>query len=83
MLQQIVLVTVTNISAYVITLTIREIAGSNPDDVTGISHPHNPSGRTMALWLPHLTEMSTRNISWAGKGGLCVGLTTLPPPCTE
>jgi hypothetical protein len=27
-----------------------------------------------------LTEMSTRNISW-GKGGRCVGLTTLPPSC--
>jgi hypothetical protein len=26
-----------------------------------------------------LTEMSTRNISWGGKGGRCVGLTTLPP----
>ena len=26
------------------------------------------------------TEMSTRNISW-GKGGRCVGLTTLPPSC--
>jgi hypothetical protein len=25
-----------------------------------------------------LTEMSTRNVSW-GKGGRCVGLTTLPP----
>ena len=23
--------------------------------------------------------MSTRNISWGGKGGRCVGLTTLPP----
>jgi len=38
----------------------------------------------MALGLPQsLTEMSTRNISWAvkvaGKGGRCVGLTTLPP----
>jgi len=31
-----------------------------------------------------LTEMSTRNISWVGgKGGRCVGLTTLPPSCTE
>jgi hypothetical protein len=29
-----------------------------------------------------LTEMSTRNISW-GKGGRCVGLTTLPPSCAE
>jgi len=27
-----------------------------------------------------LTEMSTRSISW-GKGGRCVRLTTLPPPC--
>ena len=28
----------------------------------------------------HLTEMSTRSISW-GKGGRCVKLTTLPPSC--
>jgi len=39
----------------------------------------------MALGLTQsLTEMSTRNISWLGgkgrgKGGWCVGLTTLPP----
>jgi len=36
-----------------------------PDGVTGIIHWHNPSGRTMALGsAQHLTEMSTRNISW-------------------
>jgi hypothetical protein len=29
-----------------------------------------------------LTEMSTRNIYW-GKGGRCVGLTTLPPSCAD
>jgi hypothetical protein len=29
-----------------------------------------------------LTEMSTRYISW-GKGGRCVGLTTLPPSCAD
>jgi len=23
--------------------------------------------------------MNTRNISWGGKGGLCIGLTTLSP----
>jgi hypothetical protein len=41
----------------------------------------NPSGCTMALGLTQpLTEMSTRNIYW-GKGGRCVGLTTLPPSC--
>ena len=34
----------------------------------------------MALGLTWpLTEMSLRNISWGGKGGRCVGLTTLPP----
>jgi hypothetical protein len=30
-----------------------------------------------------LTEMSTRNISWRGKGGRYVGLTTLPPSCAD
>jgi hypothetical protein len=36
--------------------------------------------RIMALESTQpLTEMSTRNISWRCKGGLCVGLTTLPP----
>jgi hypothetical protein len=29
-----------------------------------------------------LTQMSTRNISW-GKGGRCVGLTTLTPSCSD
>jgi len=37
----------------------------------------------MALGSTHsLTEMSTRNISW-GKGGLCVGPTTLLPSCAD
>ena len=45
--------------------TSRNVAGSIPDDVTGIFHLHNPSGRTMALGSTQpLTEMSTRNISW-------------------
>jgi hypothetical protein len=57
--------------------TNQKIAGSIPNGVTGIFHWHNPSGRTMALGSTQpLTEMSTRSISW-GKGGLCVGLTTL------
>jgi hypothetical protein len=44
-------------------------------------NPSGPSGRTMALGLTQpLTEMSTRNVSW-GKGGRCVGLTTLPHLC--
>jgi len=33
----------------------------------------------MALGLTQaLTEMSTMNISWGGKGDWCVGLTALP-----
>jgi len=48
--------------------TIRKVAGSIPDSVTGIFHLHNPSGRTMALGLTQpLTEMSTRNISCGVK----------------
>jgi len=35
----------------------------------------------MTVYQP-LTEMSTRNTSW-GKGGRCVGLTTLPPSCAD
>jgi len=30
-----------------------------------------------------LTEMNTRNISWGGKGGRCIGLKTLPPSCAD
>jgi len=38
----------------------------------------------MALGLTQrLTEMSIRNIFWGGKGGRCVGLTTLPPSCAD
>jgi hypothetical protein len=29
------------------------------------------------------TEMSTGNLSWGGKGGRCVELTTLPPSCAD
>ena len=61
-----------------------KVVGSIPDVVIGIFCSHNPSGRTMALELTqHLTEMSIRNISWGGKGGRCVGLTTLPSSCAD
>jgi hypothetical protein len=49
----------------------RKVAGSIPDGVIVIFHLHNPSGRTMALGSTQLlTEMSTRNISLVGGGGL-------------
>ena len=59
----------------------RKVAGSIPNGVIGNFREHNPDGSTMALGLTQtLTEMSARNISWGGgKGGRCVGLTTLPP----
>ena len=64
--------------------TSRKVAGSIPDGVIGIFHWHNPFGRTMALGSTQpLTEMSTRNVSWGGKGGRYVGLTTLPPSCAD
>ena len=43
----------------------------------------NPSGCTMSLGSTQsLAEMSTRDLPW-GKGGRCVGLTTLPHSCTD
>jgi hypothetical protein len=66
--------------------TSRKVAGSIPDDVIGIFHCCNPSDRTMTLGSTHSQwEKSTRNISWGegGKGGRCVGLTPIPPTCTD
>jgi len=64
--------------------TSRKVAGSISDGIGGIFHWNNSSGRTMALGLTQpLTEMSTRNISWGGKGGRFVGLTTLPLSCVD
>jgi hypothetical protein len=61
----------------------RKIVGWIPDGVTGFYHWHNLFGRTMALASTQpLTEMSTKNIS-LGKGGRCVGLTTLPHSCAD
>jgi len=65
--------------------TSRKAAGWIPDDVIGIFHWHNPSCRAMALGLTQpLTEMSTyQKYFLGGKGGGCVGLTTLPPSCAD
>jgi hypothetical protein len=41
----------------------RKVAGSSPDEVTGIFNRPNPSNRTMALGSTQpLTEMSIRNL---------------------
>jgi len=47
-------------------------------------HSPTPSGHNMAREsTKRQTEMSTRDISWWGKGGRCVGLTILPPSCAD
>jgi hypothetical protein len=62
--------------------TNRKVAGSIPDG--GIFHWHNPSGRTVAQRSTQpLTEISATNMPWGGKGGRCVGLTTLPSSCAD
>jgi len=55
----------------------RHCAISREVAVTGIFH----SGRSMTMGSTK--KRSTRNIAWDGKGGRCVGLTTLPPSCTD
>jgi hypothetical protein len=58
--------------------TSRKVAVSIPDGVIAIFQWLNPSGCTMALGSTQpLKEMSTSDISWVGKGGRWVGLTTL------
>jgi hypothetical protein len=53
--------------------TSRKVVGLIPDGVTGIFHWHNPLGCTMALGSTQpLTEMSIRDISGGGGGGLKV-----------
>jgi hypothetical protein len=59
--------------------TNRNVVGSISDGVIGIFPWHNRFGRTVALGSTQpLTEMSSR-----GKGGLCIGLTTVPPSCAD
>ena len=58
--------------------------GSIPDGGHWILHCLIQLGRTMALGSTQpLTEMSNGNRSWGGKGGRCVGLTTLPNSCAK
>jgi hypothetical protein len=57
---------------------------SIPDGVVGIFHGHNPSSLTVVLeFTQPITEINTSNILWGGKGGRCLGLTTLPPSCVN
>jgi hypothetical protein len=58
--------------------TSRKVAGLIPDGVIGIFHRHMDLGSTQPL-----RKMSTEECSLGRKDGRCVGLTTLPPSCTD
>jgi len=55
----------------------------SPCDIcVGLSH--TKEGFPMAVrFAQPLTEMCPRSISWCGKGGRCVGVTTLPLSCAD
>jgi hypothetical protein len=49
----------------------RKVAGSIPDDVTGIFHGHNPSGRTMALGLSASKRNEYQGYFWRQRRPVC------------
>ena len=53
------------------------------DSVIGIFHWHNPSGRTMAVGLTACDRNEYQEYFLGGKGGQCIGLTTLPHSCAD
>jgi hypothetical protein len=65
---------------------MRKVAGSIPFGIIGIFHCLDTSGRPVSLGsTKSVTHLSNRDISWGGggRGGRCVGLTTLPPSCAD
>ena len=57
-----------------------KVSGSIPYGVIAILLWNNLSGRAMVMGSTQpLTEMSTSNIFWVGKGGRCVEMTNLSP----
>ena len=60
-----------------------KVAGSIPNGVVGILHWHNPSGRTITLESTQSLTEEYQEYLLGCKGGLCLGLTTLPPSCAD
>ena len=61
-----------------------EAESSIPDCVIGIFNLHNPSGCTMALGVDSAFKRNGyEEYFLVGKGGQCVGLTTLPSSCAD
>jgi hypothetical protein len=65
-------------------VTSQKVVGSIPDGFVGIFHGQNPSGHTLALGstLPLHRNEHQEYFLW-GKGGRCLGLTTLQPSCAD
>ena len=64
----------------------QKVAGSTPNGVTVIFHSHNPSGGTNDSGgdsSSNINEYREYFPGKGGKGGRCVCLTTLPPPCAD
>jgi hypothetical protein len=55
----------------------------SPRDIC-VKLSHTKAGFPMAVgFVQPLTEICPRNISWCGKGGRCMGVTTLPLSCAD
>jgi hypothetical protein len=63
--------------------TIRTVAGSIADGLSGIFYSPNHSGRTMALGSTQSIKKRLIEISPEVKGGRCLRLTPLPSSCEE
>jgi hypothetical protein len=63
--------------------TSRKVVGSIPVGVIGIFDRPNRSGPTMAPGSTKLKQKWEPRIPHGGKGGRCVGLTTLPLSCAD
>ena len=64
--------------------TSRKVAGSIPAGVIKIFHLHNPSGTHYGLGVDSSSNRNEyQEYFLGGKGGRCVGMTTLPPSCAD
>jgi hypothetical protein len=64
--------------------TSRKVAASIPDGDIVIFHPHNFSGCTMATGVDSASNRNEyQEYFIGGKGGRCVGMTTLPHSCAD
>jgi hypothetical protein len=59
--------------------TSRKVAGSIPDEVTGLFNWPNPSSLTMALGSTQPNRNEYQESSWGLEGGRRIRLTTSPP----